>query len=185
MNTTSEHSARPLGQLPKPVVLVGLMGAGKSTIGRRLARKLNLEFVDSDQEIENAAHCSISDIFEIQGEAYFRELERKVIGRLLDRAPHVLATGGGAFIQEETRTLIKRNAISIWLRADLDVLVERVSRRNVRPLLEKGDKRDILSRLMEERYPIYANADIAIDSSDGEHHIVVHKIVDALRSYMS
>lgn len=185
MNTSSEHNARPLGQLPKPVVLVGLMGAGKSTIGRRLARKLNLEFVDSDQEIENAAHCSISDIFEIQGESYFRELERKVIGRLLDRPAHVLATGGGAFIQEETRTLIKKNAISVWLRAELDVLVERVSRRNVRPLLEKGDKRDILGRLMEERYPVYADADIAIDSSDGEHHIVVHKIVDALRGYMS
>jgi shikimate kinase len=166
--------------ITKPVVLVGLMGAGKSTIGRRLSASLSLPFVDSDNEIAEAAGCSISDIFESYGEAIFRDLEKRVLLRLVSSEPCIIATGGGAFINPEIRAAIQKKAISVWLKADLDVLLERVSRRDTRPLLKTGDKGEILGRLMEERYPIYAEADIVIDSNAGLHEAVVDSIVSAL-----
>jgi len=166
----------------KPIVLVGLMGAGKSTIGRRLASALSLPFVDSDNEIVEAAGCSIGDIFEAYGEAIFRDLEQRVLLRLVSSEPCVIATGGGAFINPVIRENIKEKAISVWLRADLEVLVERVSRRDTRPLLKTGDKGEILARLMDERYPIYATADITINSSAGLHETVVDSVLDALKT---
>lgn len=168
--------------LTKSVVLVGLMGAGKTTVGRRLAKVLGVNFKDSDDEISAAAGCSIPDIFEIHGEAIFRDLEQRVISRLLtDEAPQVLATGGGAWMNPATRGLIKRHAVSVWLKADLEVLVERVSRRGGRPLLEKGDKHAILAKLMDERYPVYAEADMATQSDSGAHERVVEMILRALK----
>jgi len=166
----------------KPVVLVGLMGAGKSTIGRRLAGALDLPFIDADQEIVEAAGCSIADIFEAYGEAIFRDLEQRVLLRLLSGNPCILATGGGAFINPQIRKIIKEKSISIWLKADLNILLERVSRRDTRPLLKTGDKGSILSRLMEERYPIYAEADITIDSNAGLHETVVESVVRELHT---
>lgn len=182
MNTQEKIPSSPhplLGN--KPLVLVGLMGAGKSTVGRRLATGLNLDFVDSDNEIAEAAGCSISDIFETYGESIFRDLEKRVLLRLIGSAPCVIATGGGAFINDDIRSAIKAQAVSVWLRADLDVLVERVSRRDTRPLLKSGDKGEILRRLMDERYPIYSEADIVIDSNAGPHDTVVTDIMAALQ----
>ncbi len=159
------------------------MGAGKSTIGRRLAKRLGRPFADSDQEIEAAAGCSISEFFDRYGEAAFREGERKVIARLLGGAPIVLATGGGAFMDEQTRSLIREKALSIWLRADLDTLVERCSRRNTRPLLAGKDVRAVLRELMERREPVYALADIHVTTGDGPHEDVVTAIVKALKNH--
>ena len=178
--TTSPHATAKI-PLDKPVVLVGLMGAGKSTIGRRLATTLDLPFIDSDNEIVEAAGCSIADIFETYGEAIFRDLEQRVLLRLISGAPCVLATGGGAYINPEIREVIQEKAISVWLKADLDILLERVSRRDTRPLLKTGDKGTILSRLMEERYPIYGLADITIDSNAGLHEAVVDNIITKLQ----
>ncbi len=174
-----EISARQL-QIHQPIVLVGLMGAGKTTIGRRLAQLLDIPFVDSDQEIVEAAGCSISDIFELYGEEVFRDLEKRVMKRLLGQGACVIATGGGAFIQPVIREQILEKSIAVWLNAELDVLVDRVSRRDTRPLLKTGDKQTIMKRLMEERYPIYALAHLNIDSNAGPHEEVVDKIVDAL-----
>lgn len=151
----------------KTLVLVGLMGAGKSCIGKRLAQHFALSFVDADQEIERAAGCTIADIFERHGEAHFRDGERRVIARLLEQPPHVLSTGGGAFMDARTRGKIRERAISIWLRADLELLLRRTARRANRPLLNNGDRRATLARLMEARYPVYAEADITIDSGNG------------------
>ena len=167
-------------QLPLPIVLVGLMGAGKSTIGRRLANALRVDFVDSDNEIIEAAGCSISDIFEIYGEENFRDLEKRVMLRLLNNHSSIIATGGGAFMQPEIRDAIANKAVSVWLKADLPVLLERVSRRDNRPLLKNGDKSDILQRLIDERYPIYAQADVTIDSNFGTHETMVNLIIEAL-----
>ncbi len=164
----------------RPLVLIGLMGAGKSTIGRRLAKTIGWRFVDSDEEIEAAAGCSIADIFTIHGEPIFRDLERRVIKRLLGEGPLVLATGGGAWMQEDVRATIRAQATTVWLRAELDILTDRVSRRDHRPLLETGDKRTILKRLMDERYPIYEEADLIVDSSEGPHEKVVNRVVAAL-----
>ncbi|MCY4406307.1 MAG: shikimate kinase [Rhodospirillaceae bacterium] len=166
------------------IVFVGLMGAGKSAIGRRLASRLGMPFVDADDEIESAAGCSISDIFELHGEAAFRDGERRVIARLLARPPHVLATGGGAFMDPETRAAIRESGISVWLRAELDLLVSRVSRRNNRPLLAGGDTYAILQRLMAERHPIYAQADIVVESRDGPHEQTVETVLGALRAHV-
>lgn len=176
----SEHSTdsvirNRLG-LTRPLVLVGLMGAGKTTIGRRLARDIGLDFYDSDNEIVEAAGCSIADIFAVHGETIFRDLEQRVLLRLISGEPAVIATGGGAFMNVTTREAIRAHAISLWLRADLDVLVERVSRRNHRPLLEQGDKHEILARLMEERYPVYAEADLSVDSGHGAYETIVREI---------
>ncbi|MDE0200925.1 MAG: shikimate kinase [Rhodospirillaceae bacterium] len=166
------------------IILVGLMGAGKSAIGRRLASRLGLPFVDADEEIERAAGCSISDIFEIHGEAAFRDGERRVIARLLARPPHVLATGGGAFMDPETRSAIRECGISVWLRADLELLVSRVSRRNDRPLLAGGDPRSILQRLMDERHPIYAESDVVVESRDGPHEQTVEAVLGAVGAHV-
>jgi shikimate kinase len=169
------------GWRQRPLVLIGLMGVGKSTVGRRLAKRLGWDFVDSDSEIESAAGCSVSDIFAIHGEPIFRDLEQRVIQRLLSAGtPIVLATGGGAWMQPTVREIIKLQATSVWLRAELDILVERVSRRDYRPLLARGDKRDILARLMEERYPVYGEADLTVDSNQGPHERVVGAVIDAL-----
>lgn len=152
-------------ELLKTVSLVGLMGSGKTTVGRRLAHTINVDFKDSDAEIEHAAGMDISDIFATYDEAYFRRGEQRVIQRIIEGSkPLVLATGGGAFIQEETRHVLQKDSVTVWLKADLDTLVKRTARRDTRPLLNTGDPRQILERLSNERNPIYAQADIVIDS---------------------
>lgn len=166
----------------RSIVLVGLMGAGKSTVGRRLASVLRLPFHDADQEIETAAGCSISDFFERYGEPAFRDGERKVIARLLAGPRHVLATGGGAFMDPTTRALIKAQGLSVWLRANIDLLMERVTKRPTRPLLKNDDPRGTMERLMAERYPVYAEADITVDSNGGPHDTVVQQIVAQLHA---
>jgi shikimate kinase len=164
----------------RAIVLVGLMGAGKTKIGRRLAARLHLPFFDSDQEIEAAAGETIEEIFTNRGERVFREGERRVIARLLAQPVHVLATGGGAFMDPATRAVIARCGISLWLRADLDVLVSRVSRRNNRPLLRQGDPKAILAGLIERRHPVYAEADVIVDSSAGSPEATVTRAIAAL-----
>lgn len=166
--------------LKKTIALVGMMGAGKSSIGRRLAAKLGVPFRDADAEIETAAGCTITEIFDRYGEAAFRDGERRVIARLLGEAPCVLATGGGAFIDDTLREQIRTGAVSIWLRAPLEILAARVHRRESRPLLRDGDPRKILAELLAKREPIYAQADIALDSEEGPHAEVVDRIVAAL-----
>ena len=173
--------ARKSNQVPRrTIVLVGLMGAGKSSIGRRLAVRLGLKFIDADSEIEAAAGCSIDDIFELHGEDAFREGERRVIARLLEEPAHVLASGGGAIVDPATRALIREKGISIWLRADLDILVRRVSRRGNRPLLKNRDAQEVLKELMAERDPMYATADITVDTIDAPHETVVTEIMRRL-----
>jgi len=156
------------------------MGAGKSKIGRRLAARLNLPFFDSDHEIEVAAGESIEEIFANRGERVFRDGERRVIARLLAQPVHVLATGGGAFMDEATRYMIERRGVSLWLRAELDVLVSRVSRRSNRPLLKSGDPRTILGELIENRYPVYAEANVVVDSGEGSPELTVTRAIAAL-----
>lgn len=167
----------------RTIVLVGLMGAGKSSIGRRLAQRLDLPFIDADKEIESAAGCTVEEIFERFGEAAFRDGERRVILRLLERPPHVLATGGGAFMDPVVRARIRDVAISVWLHADIELLLKRVSRRNNRPLLKGPDPRAVLARLMEQRHPVYAEADIRIDSADGPPEQTVQKVMDELQRF--
>jgi shikimate kinase len=164
----------------RTIVLVGLMGAGKSKIGRRLAPRLNLPFFDSDHEIEMAAGESIEEIFANRGERVFRDGERRVIARLLAQPVHVLATGGGAFMDAMTRAVIERRGVSLWLRADLDVLVSRVSRRSDRPLLKVGDARTVLGELIEQRYPVYAEANVMIESGEGPPESTVARAIAAL-----
>ncbi len=165
----------------RTIVLVGLMGSGKSTIGRRLAKRLGLQFVDADEEVEKAAGCSIEDIFSFHGEQAFRDGEHRVIRRLLKGYVHVLATGGGAFLDERTRETVADLGISVWLRADVEVLVRRVRRNDSRPLLRNGDPKEILEQLKEERDPVYALADLTVDSGDGAAEAVVEDILDMLR----
>jgi shikimate kinase len=167
----------------RTIVLVGLMGAGKSKIGRRLAARLNLPFFDSDHEIEIAAGESIEEIFANRGERVFRDGERRVIARLLAQPVHVLATGGGAFMDEMTRAVIERRGVSLWLRADLDVLVSRVSRRSDRPLLKVGDARMVLGELIEQRYPVYAEANVMIESGEGPPESTVARAIAALADF--
>jgi shikimate kinase len=166
----------------RSIVLVGMMGAGKSTIGRRLAARLRLPFTDADTEIEAAAGMSIPDIFETRGEAQFRDGEARVIARLLEHGPIVLATGGGAFMREETRDRIRAKAISIWLRADADVIMRRVRRRADRPLLRTADPEATVNRLLGEREPVYQNADLTILSRDVPHDRIVEECIEALRA---
>ena len=170
--------------VPRSLVLVGLMGAGKTCIGRNLARRLDLPFVDADAEIEAAAGCSIEDIFALYGESDFRDGERRVIGRLLDGPIRVMATGGGAFMDPLTRRRIRERGISIWLRADLELLLSRVSRRNDRPLLKADDPRRVLERLIAERYPVYAEADIAVDSGREPPGRTLARLLDAIRAFL-
>lgn len=172
-------------ELPRSLVLVGLMGAGKSCIGRRLAARLDRPFIDADAEIEAAAGCSIEEIFSHHGEAAFRDGERRVISRLLDQPVHILATGGGSFMDVQTRGAIRDKAISVWMRADLDLLLRRTSRRNNRPLLKKGDPHQILSDLIDERYPVYAEADIVVDSADKPPEVTVDRVMRALDAHLA
>lgn len=169
----------------QPIVLVGLMGAGKTSIGRRLAARLNMSFVDADTEIEAAAGCTIEEIFDRHGEAAFRDGERRVIARLLEGPPQVIATGGGAFMDASTRQLVRDRAISLWLRADLDTLVARTSRRSNRPLLNRGNPRATLDRLMIERHPVYAEADITVDSRDCPPEETTQLVYTAIRDHIA
>ena len=165
----------------RTLVLVGMMGAGKSSVGKRLAQALDLPFKDADDEIERAAGLSIPDIFTLRGEAEFREGERRVIARLLDDPPHVLATGGGAFVNDSTRALVKQKAISIWLKADPEVLARRVGRKDNRPLLRGRDPRQVMTELLAAREGAYSEADFTIESDDGPHHRTVEAILAALK----
>ena len=168
----------------RSIVLIGLMGAGKTAVGRRVATRLGLKFVDADTEIERAAGKSISEIFADHGEAYFRNGERRVIARLLGDGPQVLATGGGAYMDKNTRELISEVGISVWLKADLKVLMDRVVRRDHRPLLKTENPQAVMQRLMDERYPVYASADITVISRDVPHEVIVAEIVDALQKHL-
>ncbi|MBQ0824072.1 shikimate kinase [Microvirga terrae] len=175
--------SRQLGT--RSLVLVGLMGAGKSTVGRRLAQTLKLPFRDADHEIEAAAGMTIPEIFAIHGEAHFRDGERRVIARLLQEGPIVLATGGGAFMNEETRHRIAEHGISLWLKADLDILMRRVRKRATRPLLQNPDPEGTMRRLMELRYPVYATANVTIDSHEAPHDRVVADVIKALSEWFA
>ena len=181
----SRNPKSPLPDLPasiraRPIVLVGLMGSGKSTIGRRLAQRLDMPFADADDEIERAAGMTISDIFARFGEAHFRDGERRVIERLMTAGPLVLATGGGAFMNDETRALIQKNGVSIWLDADIPTLVDRVARRSHRPLLKDRDPAEVLRELAAVRNPVYAQAHIRVSSAANPHDHTVRAILEAL-----
>ncbi len=168
----------------RPLVLVGMMGAGKTTVGRRLANRLGRQFIDSDEEIERAAQMTIPEIFEQRGEPEFRAGEMRVIARLLRESDIVLATGGGAFVNPETRALVKAEAISVWLKADLDVLFERVSRRSNRPLLKTADPRGTLEKLIADRYPVYEEADVTVMSRDVPQDNVAADVVSAVLDHL-
>ena len=169
----------------KTIALVGMMGVGKSSVGRRLAAALHLPFRDADTEVEIAAGRTIAEIFDELGESAFREGERRVITRLLDDPPHVLATGGGAYMHPVTRALIREKAISVWLKTDLEVLARRVGRRPTRPLLQGKDSLSVLSALAAERYGTYSEADICIDTADGPHSVAVDHIIQAVKAHVS
>lgn len=173
-----------LSGLERSIVLVGLMGAGKSCIGRNLAQRLGRPFIDADREIEDAAGCSIEEIFERHGEEAFREGERRVIARLLEKPQQVLATGGGAFMDPRTRAAIRARAVSVWLRADLDLLTRRTGRRNNRPLLKGKDRRAILRRLIGERYPVYAEADAVVDIDDSPPNVTTERVLAAVGAFL-
>jgi shikimate kinase len=178
--TLSSEAAIVAALGARSVVLVGMMGAGKSSIGRRLAGRLGIPFADADNEIETAHRLSIPDIFSTYGEPYFRAGETRVIARLLENGPQVLATGGGAFMNADTRNAVSARGISVWLKAELDVLMRRIKRRQDRPMLKTDDPGETLRALMEERYPVYAQADITIQSREVPHEKIVDEIVGAL-----
>jgi len=183
--TLSDAEIAALAQrLDRPIALIGMMGVGKSTIGRKLAGVLRLPFADADEEIERAAQMPISDIFERFGEAHFRDGERRVIARLVGERPSVIATGGGAFCQNDTRALILDKAIAVWLDCDTETLVERVVRKDTRPLLRGGDPREIITRLKREREPFYAQAPIHITSRAGPHQQTVMRILKAIEGWL-
>ncbi|HEX3431961.1 MAG TPA: shikimate kinase [Rhizomicrobium sp.] len=171
-----------MGRLNRTVALVGMMGAGKSSIGRRLAAQLEVPFCDADAEIEKAAGCSISEIFERFGEPEFREGERRVILRLLKEPPHVLATGGGALLSAETRAEIAKQTFSVWLDAPIELLLARIERRDTRPLLRNGNPRETLERLLRERESLYSQANFAIEAQEGPHQVAVECILRALKT---
>src|SRR5215468_2435999 len=182
-SSSLSHDAAIASALGKrSVVLIGMMGAGKSTIGRRMAARLRLPFLDADTEIETAAGMSIPDIFETHGEPHFRDGEARVIARLLDSGPSVVATGGGAFMREETRNRVRERAVSIWLKADADVIMKRVRRRSDRPLLQNADPEGTVSRLLGEREPVYETADLTILSRDVPHDRIVDECIEALHA---
>jgi shikimate kinase len=172
-------------RLDRPVVLVGLMGVGKSTVGRRLAKRLALPFVDSDSAIEDAAGCTAAEVFERYGEQDFRDGERRLVARLIDGEVRVIATGGGAYVDARTRQLLNERAITVWLDAPVDILAQRTARRDTRPLLKNGDPTGTLQRLAEERRPSYQEAHIHVKSGDGAHKDVVEAIVQALEEHLS
>jgi shikimate kinase len=169
----------------RSLVLIGMMGAGKSSVGRKLAARLVLPFVDADTEIEAAAGMSIPEIFEVRGEPEFRSGEARVIARLLEAGPQVLATGGGAYMNAETRRLIGQKGLSIWLKAEFDILMRRIRRRTDRPLLHTADPETTLKRLIEDRYPLYALADLTIESRDVSHEVIVDEMIEALANHFS
>jgi shikimate kinase len=181
-NAVAAESAASLGLAlgRRSVVLVGMMGAGKSSVGRRLAARVGIPFIDADVEIEKAAGMTVAEIFSAQGEDYFRAGEMRVIARLLESGPQVLATGGGAFMSAETRAAIRAKGLSVWLRATIDVLVRRVKRRGDRPLLKTADPVETLRRLMDERYPVYAESDVVVESRDVPHETIVDEIIEGL-----
>ena len=181
VNRDVESTRDSLGN--RAIVLVGLMGAGKTSVGRRLAEKLGLAFVDADHEIALAAGKSIPEIFADHGEDYFREGERRVIARLLENGPQVLATGGGAYMNSETRERIRDHGISVWLKADLDLLLKRVAKRNDRPLLQQDDPAKVLQRLMDTRYPVYSTADVTVESRDVQHGQMVNDVIKAIANW--
>jgi shikimate kinase len=172
-------------RLDRPVVLVGLMGVGKSTVGRRLAKRLSLSFVDSDAEIEDAAGYPAAEIFERYGEQDFRDGERRLVARLIEGAVRVIATGGGAYVDPRTRKLLNERAITVWLDAPVDILAERTSRRDTRAQLRNGDPRAVLEKLAEERRPSYEEAHIHVRSGDGAHKDVVEAIIQALEDHLN
>ena len=169
----------------RSIVLVGLMGAGKTAIGRKVAAALSLRFVDSDHEIENVSRMTVPELFERYGEAEFRALERRVIGRLVKDGPQVVATGGGAFMNDQTRRLIGRHGLSVWLRADLDILMDRVAKRQNRPLLKTADPRATMARLMDERYPVYALADVTVKTRDEKREIIADEVIEAVATLLA
>lgn len=169
----------------RSLVFVGLMGAGKSTIGKRVATMLDLPFHDADYEIEQAAQMSVPELFKAYGEPAFRDLERRVILRLIKQGPMVLATGGGAYMNDETRHAIAENGISVWLNAELDVLMERVSRRQNRPLLQNDNPRAVMEKLMAERYPVYAKADLTVNSRKARRDVVARDVIRTVERHLS
>jgi shikimate kinase len=183
---TARDDGELAARLDRPVVLVGLMGAGKSTVGRRLARRLRLPFVDSDDAIEDAVGLSAGEVFQRYGEAEFRDGERRLVARLVDGGVRVIATGGGAYINEQTRRLLNERAITVWLDAPVNLLAERTARRpETRPMLAGGERAEILERLIGERGPKYAEAHIRIPSNGGNHADVVEAIISALREHVA
>ena len=181
-NQSAEESGEACGILiDKPLVLIGLMGVGKTTVGRRLAKRLDLPFVDADEEIEKAADLKVTEIFDRVGEDYFRDGERRLIARLIEGPCRVIATGGGAFMNDETRELILANATAIWLDADIETLVKRVGRRDTRPLLRSGNTEEILRTLAAKRNPVYALAHVHVTGNDAPHDLTVDKVIEALR----
>lgn len=185
-NTTMNEGdiARIAARIDRPIVLVGLMGVGKSTVGRKLAAILGRDFVDADDEIEEAAQRTIPEIFEQFGEEYFRDGERRVIARLIEEQHGVIATGGGAFVDPETRALILDRAIAVWIDAQIDTLVERTSRRDTRPLLRNGDPKEILTELYEKREPFYTQAQVRVESKNGPHADTAKAIVEAIGEWL-
>lgn len=167
------------------LVLVGLMGAGKTSVGRRLAQILALPFIDSDHEIEAVSRMSIPELFQTYGEPEFRALEQRVLARLLMEGPAVVATGGGAFMNEDTRQAIRDNAVSVWLKADLDTLMQRVAKRQNRPLLKAPDPRAVMQSLIDARYPVYAGADVTVTSRDARHAVIAEEIVAGVHAFLA
>ncbi|MET0941900.1 MAG: shikimate kinase [Mesorhizobium sp.] len=183
---TAERTAEVLRNLGnRSIVFVGLMGAGKTAIGRKVAQALGLHFADSDHEIEAASRMTIPELFELYGEAEFRALEQRVIHRILESGRQVLSTGGGAFMNEQTRQMIAGHAISVWLKADLDTLMERVSKKQNRPLLQNADPRGVMERLMTDRYPVYALADVTVSTRDDHKDVIATEVVEALARSLS
>jgi shikimate kinase len=174
---------RRLGR--RSIVFVGLMGAGKTAIGRKVAGELGLPFVDSDQEIEAASRMTIPELFERYGEAEFRALEQRVIARVLETGPQVLSTGGGAFMNAHTREIIASHSVSVWLKADIDVLMERVSKKQNRPLLKTADPRATMERLMAERYPVYATADVTVVTRDERKEVIAAEVIASLGEWLA
>ena len=167
------------------IVLIGLMGAGKTTLGRRLAKHLDLPFKDADHEIEAAAGMDVTEFFATFGEEKFREGEEKVISRLLDNGPQILATGGGAYMRQATRDNIKQKGISIWLRGDLELLMNRIALRQTRPLLQVDNPKEVMQKLIDDRYPVYAGANITIDTIDAPHNVMIEKLLKEMIEYAS
>lgn len=184
-DTHEERADLKRGLGARSIVFVGLMGAGKTAIGRKVAAELGLSFVDSDHEIETASRMTIPDLFERYGEAEFRALEQRVIARVLEAGPLVLSTGGGAFMNAQTRELIAGHAISVWLKADIDVLMERVAKKQNRPLLKTADPQATMLKLMDERHPVYATANVTVPTREERKEVIAAEVVEALAAWLA